>query len=139
GHPSYGNTVKEMVDLNGALYFLRSEGPTYNELWRSDGTPNGTIPLDERFPPVVNVADVRELTASGPFLYFAAAWAIGGELWRTDGTPAGSGVPADINPGPDGSNPTYLTDMGGILYFAADDGQHGRELWRSNGTPAGTY
>jgi len=32
-----------------------------------------------------------------------------------------------------------MTDVNGVLYFAADDGTHGRELWRSDGTVAGTY
>lgn len=31
-----------------------------------------------------------------------------------------------------------LTNVGGILFFLADDGTSGFELWRSNGTAAGT-
>ena len=34
----------------------------------------------------------------------------------------------DINPG-GSSSPNNLTNINGILYFAADDGQHGTELW----------
>ena len=29
--------------------------------------------------------------------------------------------------------------MGGVAYFAANDGIHGEELWRSDGTVSGTY
>ena len=32
-----------------------------------------------------------------------------------------------------------MAEMGGILYFAADDGIHGWELWRSDGTIGGTF
>jgi ELWxxDGT repeat protein len=43
----------------------------------------------------------------------------------------------DINPS-GYSDPGRLTALGGIGYFAADDGVHGRELWRTDGTAVGT-
>jgi ELWxxDGT repeat protein len=45
----------------------------------------------------------------------------------------------DIHPGPVGAAISGLTDVGGIVVFAADDSTHGNELWRSDGTEAGTY
>lgn len=36
------------------------------------------------------------------------------------------------------SDPLYMTAVGGLVYFTADDAVHGRELWKSNGTAAGT-
>lgn len=35
--------------------------------------------------------------------------------------------------------PALFVEMGGILYFAGDDGIHGWELWRSDGSVGGTY
>ena len=32
----------------------------------------------------------------------------------------------------------YLTAVGGVVYFVANDGKHGLELWESNGTQLGT-
>ena len=60
------------------------------------------------------------------------------ELWKSDGTAAGTVLVKDINPGspygfPNGSFPTYLTDVGGTLYFTAFDAPR-PELWKSDGT-----
>jgi len=43
----------------------------------------------------------------------------------------------DINPA-GSSYPSYLTQVGSTLFFAATDGVHGTELWKSDGTAAGT-
>jgi len=38
----------------------------------------------------------------------------------------------------DSSEPQYLTDVNGTLFFVANDGSHGIELWNSDGTSGGT-
>lgn len=43
----------------------------------------------------------------------------------------------DINPH-GSSGPADLRSDGGVLYFAASDGDHGQSLWRSDGTEVGT-
>ncbi len=66
----------------------------------------------------------------------------GEELFKTDGTEANTGIVKDITPGDNsGYGPDNLVDMGGILYFTADDSAGGtnRELWHSDGTSGGTY
>ena len=59
-------------------------------------------------------------------------------MWESNGTAAGTFMVLDINSGNTGSYPSYLTAVGGVVYFVANDGTHGPELWESNGTQVGT-
>ncbi|MEO7909837.1 MAG: ELWxxDGT repeat protein, partial [Roseiflexaceae bacterium] len=54
------------------------------------------------------------------------------------GTAGGTVRVLDINPGGGSSDPYYLTNVNGMLFFAADDGSTGTELWKSDGTADGT-
>ena len=60
----------------------------------------------------------------------------GDELWKSDGTDGGTVLVKDIRGGTDSSVPRYLTNVGGTLYFRANDGSSGHELWKSDGTEA---
>merc|ERR1711998_647281 len=49
------------------------------------------------------------------------------------GTPAGTERVVDVNSGPAGSYPRFLTSFDGYLYFSAYTAFQGRELWRTTG------
>ena len=51
---------------------------------------------------------------------------------------AGASLLACGDPHTPASRPSGFADVGGTLFFTADDGIHGRELWKSDGTKAGT-
>src|SRR4029077_8812158 len=78
------------------------------------------------------------LTGVGGRLFFAADDATHGrELWTSNGSRAGTVLVKDINPDvverdEYDYSPSYLTGVGGRLFFAADDATHGAELWTSN-------
>ena len=78
----------------------------------------------------------------GGTLFFTANDGTNGhELWKSDGTAAGTVLVKDIYPGSGNSFARFsvnLTNVGGTLFFTANDGVNGTELWKSDGTAAGT-
>ncbi|RQO66290.1 hypothetical protein DBR43_29120 [Pedobacter sp. KBW06] len=77
-----GSNPSRFTVCNGSLYFIASEGGLYPGLWKTDGTPAGTIQLtkDEYYGP-------GQLTQVGNILYFTNG---PGSLWKTDGTVGGT-------------------------------------------------
>jgi len=120
----------------GAIFFRATDGNAKNELWRSDGTLEGTA-LVKVLP---DIADgIYGLTPFGGSLFFGNTAENGdGALWRTDGTDAGTTIVRQFHATPGESGPAGLTAVGETLFFGADDGSVGYELWKSDGTEAGT-
>src|SRR6266581_363664 len=124
---------------NGALYFSASDGV---ELWKTDGTSNGTQLVKSwavpSFPSSGFTVFHGANDGANGALYFRADDGVSGlELWKSDGTTAGTVLVKDINPGLATSFPLGFTVFNGALYFAANDGTSGVELWTTDGTVTG--
>ncbi len=126
--------------LGGQLYFSATTGDagTDTELWRSDGTPDGTQRVKDIQPGEAG-SRPEELTVLGSRLFFTADDGMHGrELWVSDGTDAGTHLFVDLAPGADSAAPEALAALQGHLFFSAETPGHGREPWMSGGTPKGT-
>jgi len=111
------------------LFFAADDGEHGLELWRTDGTPEGTVLVRDLAPGAAS-SFPRELAAAGGHLFFrATSGAHGFEPWESDGTTAGTRMVQDIAPGGLSSHPEELTEAGARLFFRADDGISGSELW----------
>jgi ELWxxDGT repeat protein len=130
------HTYPRLVNVNGELYFGADDGTHGTQLWKSDGTADGTVPVTDLNPsPFPRGIFPGELTnANGELFFEAYVGAHQDALWKSDGTAAGTQVVLDLSPG----IIQGLTNVNGTLYFDADDGVHGQELWKSDGTTAGT-
>jgi ELWxxDGT repeat protein len=124
------SSVDELVDVNGTLYFRADDGINGSELWRSDGTVDGTLMVKDIYVGI-DSGYPRNLTNVNGVLYFTADSGINGsELWKSDGTEEGTIMVKNFA---FESDPSYLTNVDGTLFFWIDNA-----LWKSDGTPDGT-
>jgi ELWxxDGT repeat protein len=87
----------ELTNLNGTLLFALPGGEVNNgELWKSDGTPQGTLQVKEIYPDGngghPNSANPVDLTVASNALFFSAydGFGLNRQLWKSDGTEAGT-------------------------------------------------
>jgi ELWxxDGT repeat protein len=120
----------DLTNLNGRLFFTANTGKDGGELWKSDGTANGTK-LVKDINPGKQGSNPNQLTNVNGTLFFWAHDGTSGGLWKSDGTSKGTVLVKEISF-------DSLTNVNGTLFFSAYDGTSGQELWKSDGTAAGT-
>lgn len=120
-----GNIIQKIGNL---VYYNTTNYPS--ELWRTDGTPSGTIRLGNYAP--------QSCELNGKLIFMGGSNNEGFELWISDGTPIGTMLIKDINPGIAHSYPSKFTKVGNLVFFYATNNL-GTELWASDGTSSGTY
>lgn len=124
--------LADFTAFEGELFLLVFGEPA-NELWKSDGTTEGTVLVTAKWPsdfhPFFGVSpSVQALTVVDERLFFAAknserVW----RLWTSDGTDAGTRLVGD--PDAEGAAaPRLLTPYRGSLVFSARD-EMGTEPW----------
>jgi len=108
------------------------------ELWKTDGTPEGTQRVVE-LPDGISIDVDGGAAAAGQRLIFKAEDAAHGkEPWVTDGTASGTHLLSDVAAGAAASDVEQFRALGAEAWFTAVTPANGRELWRSDGTPEGT-
>jgi ELWxxDGT repeat protein len=119
-----------------AVYFKGGQPATGCELWRTDGTADGTRMVKEVQPgPGTTPFWLAGLVYAGGLVYFQGCDPVSCTLWRSDGTEEGTfdlGVTASSVPG------TSCAPFRDMLLFVRNTPEYGPELWRTDGSVAGT-
>ncbi|QTY28070.1 ELWxxDGT repeat protein [Flavobacterium sp. CS20] len=127
---------------NNELLFSAQDANNNKELWKTDGTLNGTALVKEISPGLLYGSNPGGFKEMNGIVYFGADDGVtGSELWRTDGTEQGTQRVKDINPGSGnsiggvGSGVVFMNE----LYFVANSASNNlSELWKTDGTENGT-
>ena len=114
---------------DGIVYFAGDDGIHGLELWRTDGTPEGTRLVADLLPGPEGSSLYVFGFVDGHLLFLARDDAHGAELWISDGTGPGTRLFQDLRPGPGSSNFDGFTAIGDRVYFHAYADEAGYEPW----------
>ena len=115
--PAHAETeVDASVNMGGIAYFSYNDSVHGLELWKSDGTPEGTQ-LVKDIEPGSDGSDIDHLTVVGSELFFTAYDDDNGTaLWKSDGTEGGTVMVENAL-----QNYDYFAALDNTLYFAGDE------------------
>ncbi len=136
--PGLGVATGGVGILNQQMYFMGYDPENFIELWRTDGTPEGTGLFKVLGGQVFPGSDPDSFARLGDLLLFSADdFTRDRELWMTDGTVDGTTLLKNISP-ENSSHPSNLRTVGTLVYFSAGDDVAGIEPFISDGTADGT-
>jgi ELWxxDGT repeat protein len=139
------------IVLNNIVLFTATDATHGNEIWKTDGSPAGTVLVKDINPGTASSTQVQ--IVPGYFADFFLGFHIfnrrayfnandgtsSGEIWVTDGTSGNTALVKDF-PTTNFSRPLLIDAINfpGKFIFPYADGTSRSELWQSDGTPAGT-
>ncbi|MEO0405098.1 MAG: ELWxxDGT repeat protein, partial [Bacteroidota bacterium] len=138
--------IINLVEYNNEVYCVADDG-TGDELWKTDGTAEGTVKVIDLDPSGSGAHNFRDIVTDNTTTVGTCPNGVlfGGktpngdfELFISDGTPEGTELLKDIAIANESSYPHDFWRGENYTYFTADDGIHGYELWRTDGTTEGT-
>ena len=131
------SSPRNMVEVNGTIFFWAADHQAGRELWKTDGTAEGTVLVKDLQPGFSDDSSVG-ISTNGYFVFEFEDASTGEELWRSDGTWEGTVLLKDIYPGPTDGFGGFGVTVGDTHFFTARDPDHGFGLWKTDGTTTGT-
>jgi ELWxxDGT repeat protein len=126
GNASSSPSIK--ATFNGYTYFAANNGVNGTELWRTDGTENGTTLFKEFMPGIESGIGLASFFVDTNVLYFLAIDNGDLNLFKTDGTDSGTIKIKQFT-----SFQAFHDVISNELIFSAQN-----QLWKTDGTESGT-
>ena len=137
-HPA-SLSPEQYTDVNGTMFFLaRTGNPANHQIWKSDGTAEGTVKVKDSIA-ITNLGGVVTFqTHMNGFLYYTVSTnpAVSSQLWKTDGFVTAQVENFTYQNGK-GISPKNFIATGNKLFFQMAI-NNGLELWVTDGTEAGS-
>ncbi len=135
-------TITEITKVGDVIFFAADDGVNGLELWKSDGSPSGTV-LVKDINKGIYSSSLSGLTEYKGLLYFSAFENINGqELWVSDGTADGTKILKNIRsnslPRDKGSSPHNFFIFQDELFFRTTDGNGNSQIWKTDGSENNT-
>lgn len=118
---------------NDSLYFFADDPVLGVELFRSDGTAEGTAVVKDIRPGRERVLG-GQIVPTDDELFLLTA----GEVWTSDGTEEGTRLVATLPEGRQ-ADPERSKALGDLVFMPVSERLVPSELWRSDGTAEGTF
>lgn len=123
----------QFIEYNDHLYFVANHDKVGGELWRSDGTANGTTMVKDINLGPRNSIISNFLIFKGKLYFIADDGTNGYQLWQSDGTEAGTKPVSQSLHTPVSTIVANSTD---IFFLQTVSGRV--EVWKSTGVPGET-
>jgi trimeric autotransporter adhesin len=132
--PAQPIALKELTRAGSLTFFIGHDPIDGQELWKTDGTLEGTEIVKDLNPGPADSAISGLVGLAGRVVFWVKTPPPGSEqLWQSDGTLAGTYLLHDFG---DNSAGVSIQD-GSWVFFAVFNG-NSDELWKTDGTRAGT-
>jgi ELWxxDGT repeat protein len=121
------------VISNNTLYFIANDGISNGEIWKTDGTKDGT----KKITTFLN-SNISKLTLIGENFYFLIKNKDSLEVWISDGSEEGTKIVKENLP--IWNTPSFQGKCNNNFIFTFQPyGSNNCRVWRSDGTTDGTY
>lgn len=126
-----GSLVHIYGPINGIVFFRADDGNTGTELWKTDGTTNGTVMVKDISTGSLGSLPRQFIAINNTFYFVARDQNNGTNIWISDGTEQGTSLVSSYISGTSVFFPQkYYTNVNGVLYIGFSSDNNYAEVWK---------